>query len=86
MASCSIILPWQAANFMVSIAYIWSAQLLTQRVESAFHFPGVELLPSNQLQTTHQCLSNFNNQDLGSSAVKIDKDFGLVRESFIVSK
>ena len=51
-----------------------------------FTFPGVEFLPSNQLRTTHWGLSNFNNQNLGSSAVKINRDFGLIRNSFYCFK
>ena len=41
MASWSMILPWQAVNAMVSLAYLCSTRLPTQRVASAFHLPGV---------------------------------------------
>ena len=66
-------------SFLVDL---WISRLPAHRVASAFRFPGVELLPNNQLQTTHRGLSNFNNQNLGSLSVKIDRDLGLIIDSF----
>ena len=65
-----------------SLMDLWIVWLPSHSVESAFHLPGVDFLPSNQLQTTHWGLSNFNNKNLGLSAVKIDRNFGLIRDSF----
>ena len=86
MASCSMILPWQAENVVVLLVELWIARLPAHRVASAFHLPWVELLPSNQLQIIRWGLSNFNNQNLGSSAVKIDRDFSLIKDSFYCFK
>ena len=61
---------------------LWIAWLPAHRVASTFHLPRVELLPNNQLLTTHWGLSNFINQNLGSSAVKTDRDFSLIRVRF----
>ena len=69
-----------------SLADLLIARLPAQRAESAFHLPGVELLPINQIQTTHLCLGNFNNKHLGLSAVKIDRDLCLIRYSFYCFK
>ena len=71
---------------MFLLVDLWIARLLAHRVESYFHFPVVELLPRNQLQSTHRGLSKINNQNLGSSAVKIDRDFGLIRDRFYYFK
>ena len=79
-------LPWKAANVMVLLADLWISRLPAHRVESPVHLSGVELLPSNQIQTTHRGLSNFNNRNLGSSAVKIDRDFVVIRDSFYCFK
>ena len=86
MESGSMILPWQEANVMVSLVDLWIAWLPSRRVAPTLYLPGVELLPSNQLQTTHIGLSNFNNQNIGSSAVIIDRDLGLIRDSFYCFK
>ena len=71
---------------MFLLVDLWIARFPAHGVASAFHFSWVELLPRNQLQTTHQGLSKFNNKNLGLSSVKIDRDLGFIRDSFYCFK
>ena len=65
---------------------LWIARLSAHMVASASHFPVFELSPRNKIQNTHRGSINLNNQNVGSSDVKIDRNFGLIRENFYCFK